>query len=128
MVVDVCQVARRIDACQYEGMRTIQTITGCCAPIAGEPLSMEQAEQVAASFKLLGDPTRVRLLSLLAAADGPVCVCDLPEALGVKQPTVSHHLKALHEAGLVTRDQRGKWAFYALDRSALTSLAGMLAT
>jgi len=108
-------------------MRTIQTITGCCSPIAGEPLSVEQAERVAASFKLLGDPTRVRLLSLLAAAEGPLCVCDLPDALGVKQPTVSHHLKALHDAGLVTREQRGKWAFFALDRDALNTLSGMLA-
>jgi ArsR family transcriptional regulator len=108
-------------------VKTIQTLTGCCSPIADEPLSMEQAEDLAASFKLLGDPTRVRLLSLLAAAEGSLCVCDLPDALGVKQPTVSHHLKALHEGGLVTREQRGKWAFYALDRDTLNSLSAMLA-
>ena len=107
-------------------MKSIQVIAGCCTPLAREPLSPSDAEQLAVRFLLLGDPTRVRLVSLLAAADGEVCVCDLPAQLGVKQPTVSHHLKQLHEAGLVTREQRGRWAFYTLDRGALAELAGVL--
>ncbi len=126
MRIDVLQLAAHIDNCQYEGMKTIQTITGCCSPITAAPLSVDDAESIASGFRLLGDPTRVRLLSLLAAAPGEVCVCDLPDALGVKQPTVSHHLKVLHDAGLVTREQRGRWAFFALDRAALSALGGVL--
>lgn len=109
------------------GVKTIQTIASCCTPITGSALTAPEARRLAAVFKLLGDPTRLRLLSLLAAAPDEVCVCDLPERLGVKQPTVSHHLKALHEVGLVTREQRGKWAYYHLDRTALAELSGALA-
>src|SRR5688572_29437386 len=121
MVVDESQLAGHIDVCQYEAMRTvIATIADCCSPVSGTALSAQQAEATAALFKLLADPTRLRLVSLVAAApDGEVCVCNLPEALGVSQPTVSHHLKALHTGGLVTREQRGRWAYYRIDRAAL---------
>ena len=85
------------------------------------------SEQLARSFKALGDPTRVRLLSLIAAADGgEACICDLTAPVGLSQPTVSHHMRLLVDAGLVTRDQRGKWAFYAVVRESLDALGRVL--
>jgi len=100
----------------------------CCSPLTGGILDPEAAEQLARSFKALGDPTRVRLLSLIAAADGgEACICDLTEPVGLAQPTVSHHMKLLVDAGLVTREQRGKWAYYTVVRDALGRLATVLA-
>ncbi len=121
-------VAKRIDACQYEKVTTIiQTIPACCSPVSGEALSEQDATVTAAAFKLLADPTRLRLLSLVASSEsGECCVCELPEALGVSQPTVSHHLKALHDGGLLAREQRGKWAWYRLEREALRHLGSVL--
>lgn len=87
-------------------------LTDCCVP-GEQPLSNEQAERVARVFKALGDPTRVRLYSLIvASASGEMCACDLTEPVGLSQPTVSHHMKLLVDAGLVTREQRGRWAYY----------------
>jgi ArsR family transcriptional regulator len=107
----------------------IATIADCCSPVSGRALSADEAEKTASLFKLLSDPTRLRLVSMIAAAaDGEVCVCNLPDTLGVSQPTVSHHLKALHGGGLVTREQRGKWAYYSIDRDALGALGQVLAT
>ena len=78
-------------------------------------MELQQAERLARMFKALGDPTRVRLLSMIAAqAESEACLCDLTEPVGLSQPTVSHHMKQLVDAELVTREQRGKWAFYAL--------------
>ncbi|GAB2469405.1 ArsR/SmtB family transcription factor [Xylanimonas ulmi] len=97
---------------------------GCCAP-SGGGLDAQQAADVARTFKALGDPARVRLLSIIAAApDGQACVCDLTEPVGLSQPTVSHHMRLLTEAGLVTREQRGKWAHYAVAPAARALLAG----
>jgi len=99
----------------------------CCAPLTGGALDVAAAEQLARSFKALGDPTRVRLVSLIAAAEGgEACICDLTEPVGLSQPTVSHHMKLLVDAGLVTREQRGKWAYYRIVRAALDELAGAL--
>lgn len=128
MVVYVLHVAERIDACQYVGVaKIIQTISACCSPVSGEALSERDAAATAAVFKLLADPTRLRLLSLVAASEGgECCVCDLPDALGVSQPTVSHHLKALHEGGLLAREQRGRWAWYRVEREALHQLGAVL--
>jgi ArsR family transcriptional regulator, arsenate/arsenite/antimonite-responsive transcriptional repressor len=96
----------------------------CCVPLTGDVIATEDAEQLAYRFKALGDPTRVRLLSLIAAHDGrEACICDLTEPVGLSQPTVSHHMKQLADAGLVTREQRGKWAYYRIVDDALTSLA-----
>jgi len=90
-------------------------IAACCSPLAGGAIDDESAEQLARVFKALGDPTRVRLVSLIAAAEGSeACICDLVDPVGLSQPTVSHHMKLLVEAGLVTREQRGRWAYYAL--------------
>ena len=95
----------------------------CCAPLAASALSDEEAEATAELFKALGDPARVRLVNLLAQGDGEVCMCDLIEPVGLSQPTVSHHMKKLVDAGLVAREQRGKWAFFSLKRDAVDKLA-----
>jgi ArsR family transcriptional regulator len=88
---------------------------------------VEAAERLAHIFKALGDPTRVRLLSLIAAHDGgEACICDLTDPVGLTQPTVSHHMRQLVEAGLVTREQRGKWAFYRVVPDALAALGAAL--
>ena len=95
----------------------------CCAPLGAPTLSDEEAEATAELFKALGDPARVRLVNLLATAEEPVCMCELIEPLGLAQPTVSHHAKKLVEAGLVEREQRGKWAYFSLKRDAVEKLA-----
>lgn len=78
-------------------------------------------------LKALADPVRLRLLSLVAShADGEACVCDLNDAFDLSQPTISHHLKLLHEAGLIDRDKRGVWVYYRVNRSALTDLTALL--
>ena len=90
-------------------------------------LDDDGAEALAAQLKALADPTRIRLVSLLATAPaGELCACDLPETLGKSQPTTSHHLKQLIDAGLVEREQRGKWAWFRLRRDALASVRGAL--
>ena len=88
-------------------------LAACCSPLTGGVLDEAAAERIARVFRALGDRHRVRLLSLIAAADGgEACICDLTEPVGLSQPTVSHHMKQLVEAGLITREQRGKWAYY----------------
>ena len=94
----------------------------CCSPIGATAMSDDDAETTAAVFKALSDPGRVRILNLLANADGPVCVCDLTPELGLSQPTVSFHLKKLVQAGLLEREQRGVWAFYTVNREVLGRL------
>ncbi|MGH3040056.1 MAG: ArsR/SmtB family transcription factor [Gaiellaceae bacterium] len=97
----------------------------CCAPLAAPLLSDEEAEATAALFRAVGDPARVRILNVLATADEPVCVCELVEPLGLSQPTVSHHLKKLTDAGLLEREQRGKWAYFSLNPEATSTLAAV---
>ena len=106
----------------------IETSTAtCCSPITGGAMSAEEATTLAARFKAMGDPTRLRLLSLVAAHEnGEACVCDLNEPLDLSQPTVSHHLKILVDAGLLTRTKRGTWSYYALVPGALPALADTL--
>lgn len=100
----------------------------CCAPVTAGVMEIEDAQRLARMFKALGDPTRVRLLSMIAAhAGAEACVCDLTAPTGLSQPTVSHHMKQLVDAGLVTREQRGKWAYYALVPGTLAMLSGVLA-
>jgi ArsR family transcriptional regulator, arsenate/arsenite/antimonite-responsive transcriptional repressor len=99
----------------------------CCAPLLREPISAAQAAELARLLKALADPTRLRLVSMVAAhAGGEACVCDLTEPLGLTQPTVSHHLKVLVDAGIFRRDKRGVWAFYALVPGALDAVAEVL--
>jgi ArsR family transcriptional regulator, arsenate/arsenite/antimonite-responsive transcriptional repressor len=95
----------------------------CCAPLDAPALSEDEAEATAAVFRALGDPARVRIVNVLATSDGPVCICELVEPLGLTQPTVSHHMKKLLDAGLVEREQRGKWAFFSLTAQACATLA-----
>lgn len=100
----------------------------CCTPVTGGVLAVEDAQQLARMFKALADPTRVRLLSMIAArSGGEACVCDLTEPVGLSQPTVSHHMKQLVDAGLATREQRGRWAYYAVAPEALSTLSNALA-
>jgi len=99
----------------------------CGAVAAGTVMSSAEAERIARTFKALSDPTRVRLLSLIAAtAGGEACICDLTEPVGLSQPTVSHHMKQLVEAGLATRDQRGRWAYYRVVTEALDAASRSL--
>jgi ArsR family transcriptional regulator, arsenate/arsenite/antimonite-responsive transcriptional repressor len=98
----------------------------CCRPLDEDGLTDEDAEATAALFKALGDPTRVRIVNLMARSSEPVCVCELTPAIGLSQPTVSHHLKKLAQAGLLRREQRGVWAFYSLDREGLERAASVL--
>jgi ArsR family transcriptional regulator len=97
----------------------------CCAPLASPALSDDEADATAALFRALGDPARVRILNLLATSGEPVCVCNLIEPLELSQPTVSHHLKKLTDAGLLDREQRGKWAYFSINEEAMTRLAGL---
>jgi ArsR family transcriptional regulator, arsenate/arsenite/antimonite-responsive transcriptional repressor len=101
----------------------------CCAPLLREPITASEAADLARMLRALADPTRLRLVSMVAAhEDGEACVCDLTGPLGLTQPTVSHHLKILVEAGIFTRDKRGVWAYYALVPAALDALSSVLST
>ncbi|HEX4813133.1 MAG TPA: metalloregulator ArsR/SmtB family transcription factor [Nonomuraea sp.] len=107
--------------------------TGCCAPLVAEPVSEQEAAELARVFKALGDPIRVRLLSLIGAHEGGlregagVCVCDLTVAFSVTAPTISHHLKVLREAGLIDSQRRGTWVYYWIIPATLKHLTGVLA-
>ncbi|GAA2446543.1 ArsR/SmtB family transcription factor [Agromyces soli] len=99
----------------------------CCAPLVREPLGASDAEILAHKIKALSDPTRLRLLSIVAASeDQEACVCDLTEPVGLSQPTVSHHLKILTEAGYLTRTRRGSWAYFRLQPEALELITQFL--
>lgn len=133
--VDALILQQHIDVCQCVWQTAAMTATTtmvtdasetCCAP-AEPAVSPEEAAQIARLFKAMGDPTRVRLLSLIAAGEqGEACVCDLTEPVGLSQGTVSHHMRILTEAGLVEREQRGKWAYYSIVRTALDAAAAAL--
>lgn len=98
----------------------------CCAPLVAEPLTTEQATPLAAMFKALGDPIRLRLLSLIASHPGEVCVCDLTPRFSVTGPTISHHLRVLREVGLIDCERRGTWVYYWLRPGVLDQLASVL--
>ena len=105
----------------------VDDLTTCCSPLTSGVLDHGAAERLAHVFKALGDPTRVRLLSLIAAHPGAeACVCDLTGPVGLSQPTVSHHLKLLVDAGLITREQRGRWSYHQVVQPALDALAESL--
>src|SRR5450755_2450569 len=131
MTVDTQERSMDIDVrqCVWEAgcvntLPLIEQVTACCAPLTASPLSEQDADRLAAVLKVVADPTRLRLLSLIASsADGEVCVCDLTVAVGLSQPTVSHHLKVMAGVGLVVRDKRGVWAYYRMVPGALTGLA-----
>lgn len=97
----------------------------CCQPLAAPALSDADAESTAALFGALADPARVKIVNLLARSTAPVCACEFEPAVGLSQPTVSHHLKKLTEAGLLEREQRGRWAYFSLSRDAVDKLAAV---
>jgi ArsR family transcriptional regulator, arsenate/arsenite/antimonite-responsive transcriptional repressor len=101
------------------------SMAGCCAPLGAPSMSDEEAEATAGLFAALADRNRVRMVNLLAAAGRPLCVCEFVEPLGISQPTVSHHLKKLTRAGLLDRERRGTWVYYALNRDAARRLAAV---
>jgi ArsR family transcriptional regulator, arsenate/arsenite/antimonite-responsive transcriptional repressor len=141
MTVDV-HPARQIDRCQCQPHTWQVTTTpdlqerellplaqACCIPLLGQPITASQATDLARLLKALADPTRLRLVSMVAAHEGgEACVCELTEPLGLTQPTISHHLKILVDAGIFTRDKRGVWAYYALVPSAVDALSAVLTT
>ena len=104
-------------------MTVVEPAVECCAPLAAEVLDQEQAQATSELFKALADPARVRIVNALAQSDEPVCACEFEPALGLAQSTVSHHLKKLTDAGLLEREQRGKWAYFSLRPEAVERLA-----
>ena len=105
----------------------VEQLGACCAPLTEAPISAEDAELAARVFKALADPARVRLLSMIAAGDPDgACVCDLNEAVNLAQPTVSHHLKVMLDAGLLERERRASWAYYRLRPGVLQTIATIL--
>jgi ArsR family transcriptional regulator, arsenate/arsenite/antimonite-responsive transcriptional repressor len=140
MVVDEYG-AREIDVCQYvpHTVRVTATPTqsaselsladACCIPLLAQPLTAVQAADLARLLKALADPVRLRLVSLVAAHEGgEACVCELTEPVGLTQPTISHHLKILVDAGILTRDKRGVWAYYTVVPAVLGKLSALLST
>ncbi|MFS8099339.1 metalloregulator ArsR/SmtB family transcription factor [Lentzea alba] len=102
---------------------------GCCEPLSESPLEEDQAAELASMFKALGDPVRLRLLSMIASRpDGEICVCELTPAFELSQPTISHHLKQLRQAGLVDSDRRGTWVYYRLRPETTARLAAVLSS
>jgi ArsR family transcriptional regulator len=133
MAVYVSQLAPDFDNCQYRCMSKssvaldVVAAVACCSPLVCEPLAAEAAERVAPLLRVLGDPVRLRLLSLVAShAGGEACVCELTGEFGVSQPTISHHLKVLHEAGLLAREKRGVWVYYRARTEALSALGALV--
>ena len=105
-------------------MKLIQEIADCCSPVTDAPLGRDAAERMAEALRVVADPARLQLISLIASQpDHEACVCNLVEPMGLSQPTVSHHLKVLHEAGLLERDKRGAWVHYRLRTDQLAMLA-----
>jgi ArsR family transcriptional regulator len=133
MSEDGMDIDRRQYLCDGWGVPTtlplIQQVQQCCAPLTQAPLNEPDAARLAGVLKVVADPTRLRLLSLIASSSaGEVCVCDLTAPLGLSQPTISHHLKVLLDVGLVQRDKRSVWAYYRLVPGALTGLGAIFAS
>src|SRR4051794_10028225 len=127
------QVGKDIGNCQYRRvskslmeLSPVETVA-CCSPLTQRPLGADQAVRIAPLLKALADPVRLRLLSLVAShQDGEACVCDLNNAFDLSQPTISHHLKVLHEVGLLDRTKRGVWVYYSTKPAALADLAALI--
>ncbi len=122
-----------IGLCQYRRMSKSLIVldpagtAACCPPLSAGPLSEEQAEQIAALLRALAEPVRLRLMSLVASRQGgEACVCELNDAFDLSQPTISHHLKVLHEAGLLDREKRGVWVYYRARLEELATLGALI--
>ena len=110
-----------------KSLPVLDSVADCCAPLTREPLSAAQADQVVPLLKALADPVRLRLMSMVASHDGgEACVCDLNDAFDLSQPTISHHLKVLHESGLLDREKRGVWVYYRARTEALAGLSAII--
>ena len=127
------EIAPSIDVCQYRPVSKSQlTLTpvetaACCSPLMREPISADQAERLVPLLKALADPVRLRMVSIVAASEGgEACVCDLNDAFDLSQPTISHHLKVLHDVGLLDRSKRGVWVYYAVRREVLADVATLI--
>jgi ArsR family transcriptional regulator, arsenate/arsenite/antimonite-responsive transcriptional repressor len=105
---------------------TTLPVIDCCSSLAAAKLDEGEAAATAELFKALADPARVRIVNRLAQSEEPVCACEFPAFLGLSQPTASHHLSKLTRAGLLNREQRGKWAYFSLDPEAAARLAGIV--
>jgi ArsR family transcriptional regulator, arsenate/arsenite/antimonite-responsive transcriptional repressor len=104
-------------------------VVRCCSPLVGQPLSSGQAVELAGLFKAMGDPVRLRLLSLIASHEGgEACVCDLTGVFDLTGPTISHHLKVLRGAGLISGERRGTWVYYRVEPEPLDRLSAILVT
>ena len=119
--------AVRIDVCQHRAVSNPEKCSpdplACCTPLAREPLTADQAVQVAPLLKAIADPARLRLLSIVLSHEGQeACVCDLTPHFDLSQPTISHHLKVLHETGILDREKRGTWVFYKARPEAMAAL------
>jgi len=131
MNLDADQLGASIDVCQHRGMSmqelpVISDNLVCCSPLMREPIDAEQAAELSRVLKALAEPVRLRLLSLIGAhVAGEACVCELVEAFELSQPTISHHLKVLREAGLIDSERRGTWVYYWVLPGALERLAGL---
>jgi ArsR family transcriptional regulator len=114
-------------AAQVQEPTELPLLRDCCSPVVRQIITASEAETLAARFKALADPARLRLISLVAAhEDAEACVCELTDPVGLSQPTVSHHLKILVDAGILIRKQRGKWAYYRLVPDTLADMASMI--
>lgn len=112
-----------IDVCQYLGMTIFESQPSCCTPLLAGRLDPEAAAQLAALFRVLGEPARLQMLNLIAVQPSQeVCACELVEPLGLSQPTISHHLKVMYKAGLLERERRGTWIYYRILPGQLTML------
>lgn len=110
-----------------ESVKQIKIVAPTCPPLLQDAISAQEADQLAQALKVLADPARLRILSLIQAqAGGEACVCHLTEPLELSQPTVSHHLKVLREAGMVTREERGSWAYFRVVPEAIETLRAVL--
>ena len=134
-VLTALSLPQHIGVCQYRCVSKSLIVldpvgtAACCPPLTAQPLSQAQAEQVAPLLKALADPVRLRLMSLVAShPGGEACVCDLNDAFDLSQPTISHHLKVLHDAGLLDRDKRGVWVYYRVRAEALASVGALIAS
>ncbi|MBV9446941.1 MAG: helix-turn-helix transcriptional regulator [Streptosporangiaceae bacterium] len=128
MIIDISRRILAAVATQTTKTKPIATLAAaCCTPLLREPITADQAAELARLLKAVADPTRLRLVSMVAAhQNAEACVCDLTEPLGLTQPTVSHHLKILVDAGIFTRQKRGVWAYYALVPAAMDALSKLL--
>ena len=110
-------------------MKFIAQIEDCCQSVLEAPLSESEAVALASMLRVLADPARLQLVSVIASQpEGEACVCDLTDPVGLSQPTVSHHLKLLHEAGVLDREQRGRWVYYSIRGGALDRVASVFST